>query len=90
MALLKDLHKTIQEMYEVNTVSAKLKTEEKKWLEGYIINFSLLTNGLIDYDEFLQRCLTEQVVIQEGMQEEHINTSYEARPSPMKPFSRPP
>jgi hypothetical protein len=34
-----------------------------------MINFSLLNSNMIDYEEFLQRGLSEEVVIEHGLQE---------------------
>ena len=55
-------------------------------MENYIINFSLLSTNIIDYDEFLQRSLSEEVVIEEGIQEEDITINKDAKATPMKVY----
>lgn len=43
----------------------KLNKEEKKWMDNYLINYGLLSNGQITYEEFLQRSITEEVELSE-------------------------
>jgi len=63
MGVLREIHKKVQDMYEVEAGLGRLPKNEKRWLETYMINFSLLNSSMIDYEEFLQRGLSEEVVL---------------------------
>lgn len=70
MGDLRQINKKIQQTYELDSVRKSLSKEQKKWIEGYLINFGFLSSSLITYEEFLQRCVCEQVEIQHFQQED--------------------
>jgi hypothetical protein len=37
-------------MYELDSARKSLTKEEKKWIEGYLINFGFLNSSLINYE----------------------------------------
>ena len=51
MGDVRDLHRQVLDMREND--SHKLSKEDSKWVDNFIVNFSLVHSNLISYDEFL-------------------------------------
>ena len=80
MADVRDLHRQVLEMRENQKL--KMGKQDSKWVDNFIVSFSLMHSNFISYEQFLERCVVEEVQLASSQIED---LSISDRPLPKSP-----